>query len=86
MFPEPIHPVATQAQPDTFDFSTALRRLKAGARVRLVGWPASDYVARQIPDAHSKMSAPYLYASREGRLVPWLPSQTDLDAFWCIAE
>ena len=33
----------------------------------------------QVPDAHSKMTLPYVYImTAQGDLVPWLCSQTDL--------
>jgi len=33
----------------------------------------------QIPDAHSKMTLPYIYMrTAEGHLVPWIASQTDI--------
>lgn len=37
------------------------------------------WLALQVPDAHSKMSLPYIYMSTvSGDLVPWLASQTDV--------
>jgi hypothetical protein len=62
------------------DFAVALRALKAGRRVSRAGWNGpNQWVALQTPDEHSKMSLPYLYISTvDGRLVPWLASQTDL--------
>lgn len=62
------------------DFSDALRAVKSGAKITREGWNGPDqYVALQVPDEHSKMGKPYLYISPvDGRLVPWLASQTDL--------
>lgn len=62
------------------DFSDALRAVKGGAKITREGWNGPDqYVALQVPDEHSKMGKPYLYISPvDGRLVPWLASQTDL--------
>ena len=37
------------------------------------------WLALQRPDAHSKMTLPYIYMrTAQGDLVPWLASQTDL--------
>jgi hypothetical protein len=62
------------------DFSEALKALKAGQKVARSGWNGpNQYIEMQRPDAHSKMSLPYIFISTvQGDLVPWLPSQTDL--------
>lgn len=62
------------------DFSEALAALKCGARVRRAGWNGPGmWLALQVPDAHSKMTLPYIYLSTvDGDLVPWLASQTDI--------
>jgi len=62
------------------NFSEALTRLKAGARMTRVGWNGPNkYIEMQVPDEHSKMTLPYLIIrTAEGDLVPWLASQTDL--------
>ena len=62
------------------DFSEALRHLRAGRRVHRQGWNGRGmWLALQVPDAGSKMTAPYVYMSTaDGKLVPWLCSQTDL--------
>jgi hypothetical protein len=37
------------------------------------------WLALQFPDAHSKMTLPYIYMrTAQGDLVPWLASQTDM--------
>lgn len=61
-------------------FATALDQLKAGRRVARAGWNgAGQSVQMQRPDAHSKMSLPYLYIRTvKGDLVPWVASQTDI--------
>ena len=74
--------------PETFDFSEALRRLKDGAKLCRTGWNGKGmWIAAQFPDAHSKMSLPYLYMkTADDKLVPWLASQTDILAEdWMIA-
>jgi len=68
-------------------FSAALEMLKDGERVARHGWNGKGmWVALQRPDAHSKMTMPYLFieypaghpAYPQGSRVPWLASQTDL--------
>ncbi len=62
------------------DFSQALTAVKTGAMISRSGWNGKDmWVALQTPDEHSNMGLPYLYLkSVDGRLVPWLASQTDI--------
>lgn len=71
----------------TLTFSDALVKLKAGAKLRRSGWNGkSMWIQIQVPDAHSKMTLPYLYieypaghpAYPDGCRVPWLASQTDI--------
>jgi hypothetical protein len=51
-----------------------------GERVQRAGWNGKGmWLALQVPDAHSKMTLPYIYVSTaQGDLVPWLASQTDM--------
>jgi hypothetical protein len=62
------------------NFGEALDTLKGGGRVARSGWNGRDmYLEMQRPDAHSKMTLPYIYMrTAQGDLVPWLASQTDL--------
>jgi hypothetical protein len=62
------------------DFGFALKALKEGLKVQRVGWNGKGmWINLQTPDAHSKMSLPYIYMKTvEDKLVPWLASQTDL--------
>lgn len=62
------------------DFGQALSALKAGHRVERAGWNGKGmYLELQRPDAHSKMTLPYIYMKTvQGNLVPWLASQTDM--------
>lgn len=70
------------------DFGQAVAHLKArpdhpsgkGARVARRGWNGKGmWLALQVPDEGSKMSAPYVFMSTaDGKLVPWLASQTDV--------
>lgn len=61
-------------------FGEALSALKGGVRVARTGWNGKNmWIALQVPDAHSKMTLPYLYVfTATGHLVPWAPAQTDL--------
>lgn len=68
-------------------FGEALEELKKGRLVARTGWNGKGmWLALQRPDAHSKMSLPYIYieypagstAYPEGSRVPWLASQTDM--------
>jgi hypothetical protein len=62
------------------DFGDAIRALRAGQRVQRAGWNGKGmWLGLQVPDAHSKMGLPYIYMSTvDGKLVPWLASQTDM--------
>lgn len=62
------------------DFSTALLKCKAGDKISRAGWNGKGmWLMLQVPDAHSKMTLPYLYMrTSQGDLVPWLASQTDI--------
>lgn len=61
-------------------FSDALMVLKEGRRIWRDGWNGKgQWLGLQKPDAHSKMTLPYIYIHTvQGDLVPWLASQTDL--------
>ena len=75
-----------------FDFSLALRLLKEGHKVTRTNWNGKGmWLEIQRPDAHSKMTRPYIFMTipafsssqfgEEGakdNRVPWLASQTDL--------
>ncbi len=62
------------------DIGWMVMKLRAGNRCARKGWNGkSMYIELQIPDAHSKMTLPYVYMfTAQGDLVPWLCSQTDL--------
>lgn len=77
------------------NFGKALEALENGKRVGRSGWNGKGlWVELQLPDAHSKMTLPYLYlnypagaANTPGARVPWLASQTDILAKdWTILE
>lgn len=58
----------------------AVAELQNGARVRRAGWNGKGmWLELQVPDAHSKMTLPYVFMrTAQGDLVPWLCSQADL--------
>ncbi len=68
------------------NFGEALDALKARQRVSRAGWNGKGlWLELQVPDAHSKMTLPYIYinyptdaVNTPGARVPWLASQTDL--------
>ena len=62
------------------DFGDAIRCLKRGQRVQRHGWNGKGmWLELQVPDAHSKMSLPYIFMkTADEKLVPWLASQTDV--------
>jgi hypothetical protein len=70
-------------------FGEAISALKEGKRVSRTGWNGKGmWLELQVPDAHSKMTLPYVYMkTAQDDLVPWLASQTDVLAEdWGIAE
>ena len=77
------------------DFGQALHELKRGNRVARSGWNGVGlWLELQVPDAHSKMTLPYIFMSypenaknTPGARVPWLASQTDMLAEdWVIVD
>lgn len=71
------------------DFGSALNCLKRGQKVGRKGWNGKNmWLALQTPDAHSKMTLPYIYMyTAQGDLVPWLASQSDmLSTDWEIVD
>jgi hypothetical protein len=76
-------------------FGLALEALKKGLKVSRSGWNGKGlWLELQIPDAHSKMTLPYVYMNypvdaqnTPGARVPWLASQTDMLAEdWSIVS
>ncbi len=68
------------------NFGDALGNLKNRGKVARTGWNGKGlWLELQTPDAHSKMTLPYIFMSyptdapnTPGARVPWLASQTDL--------
>ncbi len=73
----------------TFNFGEALKYLKRGMKVTKQSWHKSGmYLELQVPDAHSKITAPYIYITIDGTYrIPWHPSQADaLEEDWMFAD
>ena len=77
------------ATPKPTDFGQALRHLKVGLKVARHGWNGCNiFLEMQRPDAHSKMTHPYIFIDTTELMtenenapknrVPWFPSQTDM--------
>lgn len=67
----------------------AVKQMWNGDRVRRAGWNGKGmWIAIQKPDAHSKMTEPYIYMRTvHGGLIPWLCSQADLLAIdWEVVD
>ena len=80
---------------EQFDFAVAIRELKEGNKVARSGWNGKGlWLELQRPNAHSKMTLPYIFISypedaqnTPGARVPWLASQTDLLADdWMVVK
>lgn len=71
------------------NFGQAIETLKQGKKVARAGWNGKGmHLELQRPDAHSKMTLPYIYMyTAQGDNVPWLASQTDmLSEDWVTVE
>ena len=74
---------------ELLDFGDALHFLEAGKRLAREGWNGKHmWIALQVPDPDSKMTAPYIYMrTADGSLIPWLASQSDMLARdWRIVD
>ena len=62
------------------NFGEAISELKKGNKVTRKGWNGKNmWLELQVPDAHSKMTLPYIYMkTADNNKVPWLASQTDV--------
>lgn len=71
---------------ELMNFGDALMSLKHGEKVARLGWNGKGlWLGLQRPDAHSKMTLPYIYINypsdainTPGARVPWFASQTDM--------
>lgn len=80
------------------NFGTVIEALKAGKKAARSGWNGKGiHIELQVPDAHSKMTSPYIFIDTTGlqtenpdapkSRVPWLASQTDMLAEdWQVVE
>ncbi len=80
------------------NFGLAVEAMKSGRKVARDGWNGKGiFIELQVPDAHSKMTSPYIFIDTTGlqsdnpsaprSRVPWLASQTDMLADdWVICE
>lgn len=86
-----VAPITDKAICTGLTFGEAHELTKLGHRIARDGWNGRGiFVERQVPDANSKMTSPYLYINTTGLqtdnalapkcCTPWLPSQTDLEA------
>jgi len=69
------------------NISQAIEWMRKGIHVSRMGWNgANQYLELQVPDAHSKMTLPYIFINTvTGDRVPWLASQTDILAVdWIV--
>ena len=71
------------------NFGQSIESLKQGKKVARQGWNGKGiFIELQVPDAHSKMTHPYIFIDTTGlqtdnqkapkNRVPWLASQTDM--------
>ena len=60
------------------DFGKALEQVKLGDSMRLPEWSQDVLIKAQFPDAHSKMTAPYLYVESRFGMVPWKETMIEL--------
>lgn len=84
-----VNPTQSGAGNFGFGIGTAVKELWNRKRVARSGWNGRGmYLELQVPDAHSKMTLPYVFMkTAQGDLIPWLCSQTDLLAIdWEIVN
>jgi hypothetical protein len=70
-------------------FWEALAEIQANPSLamQLSEWSTDVFIAVQVPDKHSKMTAPYLYVTSRYGLVPWIPTQIEMFSDkWCLID
>lgn len=86
---------ACEGDAQAMTFGDAVHMLKLGEKVSRRGWNGVGlWLEMQRPDAHSKMTLPYIFMSypenaktTPGARVPWLASQTDMLAEdWAVVK
>ena len=60
------------------NFGEAFEQVKTGKSMRLPAWQEDVKIKAQIPDEHSKMTAPYLYVESRFGKVPWKETMIEL--------
>jgi len=61
------------------NFGAAFSQVKEdGKSMRLPQWSEEVKIKAQIPDEHSKMTAPYLYVESRFGMVPWKETMIEL--------
>ena len=62
------------------NFGAAIEELKAGGKVARQGWNGKGmWLELLVPDAHSKMTRPYIFINPgPDWVVPWVASQADI--------
>lgn len=83
---QPMAPTANYVQPR--EIGWAVKQMWHGQAVTRAAWYGKHKLQIQRPDAHSKMTEPYVYiTTQRGELIPWLASQADLLATdWKLFE
>lgn len=59
-------------------FGKAIKEMQDGQAVRLPKWSEDVKIQIQVPDEHSKMTAPYFYVTSRFGLVPWIPTMIEM--------
>jgi hypothetical protein len=62
------------------NFGEAFEEVKKGHAMRLPSWQEGVRIMAQFPDAHRKMTAPYLYVESRFGKVPWIGTMIELFA------
>ncbi|MCQ4813565.1 Thoeris anti-defense Tad2 family protein [Cloacibacillus evryensis] len=68
-------------------FGQAFEEVKRGKGMRLPQWKEDVVIRAQYPDAHSKMTAPYLYVESRFGKVPWKETMIELfSEEWLVVD
>ncbi len=59
-------------------FGEAIKEMQDGRAVRLPQWSGEVKIQIQVPNEHSKMTAPYFYVTSRFGLVPWIPTMIEM--------
>lgn len=77
-----------QAIDEGMDFGHAIAALRAGWKVKRIGWNGpGQFLGLQFPDENSAKTGPYIWIrTTQGVRVPWVASQTDMLAGDWVVE